>query len=70
MIDFDKALGIAISQCLSDWEHGMTNQQIWQAVFDEDFEHVSFWQPFENMDGEDLAQHIEDMALAIQRSAQ
>lgn len=65
----DKALGIAISQFLSDWNTDMTNEQILGAVFDEDFDNVTFWEPFESEDGEYLAGLIEDLALTIQNAS-
>jgi hypothetical protein len=61
----DKALGIAISQFLSDWNNDPTNEQILGAVFDEDFDNVTFWEPFESEDGEYLAGLIEDLAVTI-----
>ena len=66
----DKALGIAISEYLSDWNSDMTNEQILGAVFDEDFDNVTFWQPFENEDGEFLAGLIENLAVTIQNASE
>lgn len=66
----DKALGIAISQFLSDWNNDFTNEQILGAVFDEDFDNVTFWQPFENEDGEYLAGLIEDLAVTIYNASE
>jgi hypothetical protein len=66
----DKALGIAISQFLSDWNNDLTNEQILAAVFDEDFDNVTFWEPFENDDGEYLAGLIEDLAVTIYNASE
>lgn len=65
MSKFDKALGYAIGLTVSDYDDGMTNQQVWQAVHDEDFDKVTFWQPFEDWDGEYLASYIESIANSI-----
>ena len=59
---YDKALGYAISEVLSDWDDSLTNQRIWQAVFDEDWDKVTFAEVFEDWNGNDLADHIESIA--------
>ena len=62
---FDLALGHAIGLTLSDWEDGMTNQQIWQAVADEDWNKVTVWEPFEDYDGLYISNYIEQITNAI-----
>ena len=62
---FDIALGHALGLTVSDWKDGMTNQQIWQAVADEDWDKVTAWQPFEDWDGKYLADYIEQITNAI-----
>jgi hypothetical protein len=62
---FDRALGHAISLTLSDWQDGMTDQQIWEAVSNEDWDKVTVWEPFEDWKGEYLASYIEQITNNI-----
>ena len=69
-MDFDKALGVALSMCLSDWNNDLSNARIMNALRDEDWDNVTPWQPFEDMEGYLLADHIEDMALSFKRASE
>ena len=62
---FDRALGHAIGLTLSDWEDGLTNQQIWEAVGNEDWGKVTVWEPFEDYDGLYISNYIEQIANNI-----
>lgn len=62
---YDKALGIAIANTLSDWDDSLTNDQIMEAVLQEDFDKVTFWQPFEGFDGDTVYEHIQTLAHSI-----
>jgi hypothetical protein len=66
---YDKALGIAISQYLSDWDNTLTNDEILSAVWDEDFDKVTFWEPFEHYEGQALSDIVEDLANSIYTSS-
>ena len=63
--NFDTALGHALSLTLSDWDDKLTNQQLWEAVHSEDFDKVTFWEMFEDWNGNDLANYIENIAHSI-----
>lgn len=65
-MNYDKALGIAISNVLSDWDDNLTNEQIMEAVLQEDFDKVTFWQPFECLDGDTVYEHIKTLAANIE----
>jgi hypothetical protein len=62
---YETALNVAIANTLSDWLPDMTNEEILQAVWNEDFDMVTFWEPFENMDGNKVHDHIENLAQSI-----
>ena len=66
----NKALGIAIGQFLSYWDYYLTNEQILGAVFDENFDKVTFWRPFENEDGEYVANLIDQLASIIYEASE
>lgn len=65
MNNFDTALGYALGLTIAWNEDGMTNKQVWQAVFDEDWDKVTFWEPFEDWNGNDLASYIESITNSI-----
>ena len=63
--NFDTALGHALSLTLADWDDKLTNQQLWEAVHSEDFDKVTFWEMFEDWNGNDLANYIENITHSI-----
>ena len=65
-MNYDKALGIAISHTLSEWDDSLTNDEIMEAVLKEDFDKVTFWQPFEDFDGDTVYEHIKTLAKNIE----
>lgn len=64
-MNYDKALGVAIANYLSDWDDDLSNEQIINALRDEDYDKVTVWEPFEDYDGSYVADHIETLAQDI-----
>lgn len=61
----DYFLGVAISEYLSSWDDDMTNQQIIEALHNEDWDSVTIWEPFERYDGYRVAEMIEEFAARL-----
>ena len=54
----NKAIHFVLSTYLSEWNSDLTLDQVLEALENEDYDNAVPWEPFENMDPEDLTRNI------------